>query len=69
MVTVVSLRSENEKIISDKIKYAKGIYQGDSLSVMLFILALNPLSYLIKQLKGYPAGQNRNINVRHNLFF
>ena len=49
--TVVSLRSENETIISDKIKYAKGIYQGDSLSVMLFILALNPLSYLIKQLR------------------
>ena len=35
---------------------------------MLFILALNPLSYLIKQLKGYPAGQNRNINVTHNFF-
>jgi len=30
-----------------------GIFQGDTLSPLLFCLALNPLSYLLDQLDGY----------------
>ena len=29
---------------------------------------MNPLSHLLKQLKGYAAGNERNINITHNFF-
>ena len=48
----------------------KGIFQADSLSVLLFILSLNPMSFLLKKLKGYAFGKNGNPNqdITH-LFF
>ena len=56
--------------MSDLIRYLCGIFQGDSLSVLLFILAVNPLSFLLNKLKGYKMGSssNRNTNITH-LFF
>ena len=56
--------------MSDLIRYLRGIFQGDSLSVLLFILAVNPLSFLLNKLKGYKMGSssNRNTNITH-LFF
>ena len=46
------------------------IFQGDSLSVLLFILEVNPLSFLLNKLKGYKIGSsgNHNTNITH-LFF
>ena len=56
--------------MSDLIRYLRGIFQGDSLSVLLFILAVNPLSFLLNKLKGYKMGSSstRNTNITH-LFF
>ena len=56
--------------MSDLIRYLRGIFQGDSLSVLLFILAVNPLSFLLNKLKGYKMGSssNRKTNITH-LFF
>ena len=56
--------------MSDLIRYLRGIFQGDSLSVLLFILAVNPLSFLLNKLKGYKMGftSNCNTNITH-LFF
>ena len=42
--TILNLRGEDQSVTSDEIHYAKGIFQGDSLSVLLFILSVNPLS-------------------------
>jgi hypothetical protein len=55
---------------SDLIHYNKGVLQGDSLSVLLFVLAVNPLSFLLKQRKGYFMGSanERNLDITH-LFF
>ena len=68
--TNVHLRTDKETIVTDEIKYLKGIFQGDSLSVILFILCLNPLSFLLNKLNGYKMGNNgnRNRNIT-NLFF
>ena len=56
--------------MSDLIRYLRGIFQGDSLSVLLFILAVNPLSFLLNKLKGYKMGSssNRNTNITHSFF-
>ena len=66
--TILCLVGKNETIICDVIKFLKNIYQGDSLSVLLFILIINPLSFLLRNLKGYSYGRNRNSNITHSFF-
>ena len=57
-------------IITDTIKYLTGFLQGDCLSLVMFILSVNPLSFLLKRLPGYIAGPagSRNTKINH-LFF
>ena len=66
--TKFQLNGTHESIMTETINFLKGIFQGDSLSVILFILSVNPLSHLLKQYKGYAAGNERNINITHNFF-
>ena len=46
--TIALLHGTNESVITDIIKYRNGIFQGDILSVLLFVLCLNPLSFYYK---------------------
>ena len=66
----ISLRTQNETVETEKIKYSKGLLQGDLLSVILFLLCLNPLSHLINQCSGYKMGKpgKRDTEITH-LFF
>ena len=41
-----------------KILYKKGIFQGDYLSVILFILSLNPLLFWLNETDGYKMAIN-----------
>ena len=66
--TVLHLKGEEEVIVSDIMYFMKGIFQGDSLSVLLFILSVNPLSFLLHTLQGYACGKCKNYNVTHNFF-
>ena len=68
--TRLFLDGAKSSLHTDIVRYRKGILQGDSLSVLLFILALNPLSHLLKKRKGYAIGKpnDRSINITH-LFF
>ena len=54
--------------MTEIISSLKGIFQGDGLSVIWFILSVNPLLHLLKRLKGYAAGNERNINITHIFF-
>ena len=47
--TTLQVEVINHRIMSDPIRIQRGIYQGDSLSLLWFCLALNPLSYLLNR--------------------
>ena len=68
--TNIHISGENVSFTSNLIEYKNGIFPGDGLSVLLFILSMNPLSFMLKRLKGYSIGKrnSREINITH-LFF
>ena len=66
--TKLNLNGKDDSIVSNVIKIIRGICQGDSLSVILFVLALNPLSHLLRSTKGYAYGKNRHHQHTHNFF-
>lgn len=53
-------RSWGTSIESKLIQYLRGIFQCDSLSVLFFILCVNPWSYLLNTLQGSHSGKNGN---------
>ena len=68
--TKITVRTENETIEMRIINYLTGVLQGDCLSLVLFILWVNPLSFLLKNLPNYKIGEpgKRVISISH-LFF
>ena len=68
--TKVSLHAESEDIVTEAIEYLTGLLQGDNLSMLLFTLSINPLSFLLRTLTGYKAGspEKRDTEIDH-LFF
>ena len=66
--TILNLNGTSKTIASDLIKILTGIYQGDSLSVILFVLALNPLSHLLRLQKGYAYSKDHKQQHTHNFF-
>ena len=68
--TKVSLHGAKETITMGNIKYLIGLLQGDCLSLILFILSVNPLSYLLQKLPGYSVGPpSRRVSLISHLFF
>ena len=61
----INIQNGATSIESKPIQYLRG-----SLSVLLFIVSVNPLSYLLNKLQGYHIDENgnRNQNISH-LFF
>ena len=62
---IVTLKGTNQTIKTDVITNFKGIFQGDTLSVIL--LSVNSL-FMIKCLWGYAAGTDCKTNTTHNFF-
>ena len=64
------ISGENVSCTSNLIEYKNGILHGDGLSVLLFILNMNPLSFMLNRLNGYSVGKgnSREIKITH-LFF
>ena len=58
----------SEKVSLGKVKIRRGIFQGDSFSSLLFVLAVIPLSFMLRKVKaGCDLGRNKG-RVNHILF-
>ena len=69
--TRLTLQTDNGTITTDYIEYLREIFQGDSLSLLLFVLSVNPLSFLLNHTtRGYKIGKpgERNLELTHNFF-
>ena len=66
--TIFTINNRDESMTSEIIKFSKGIFRGDSLSVLLFIISLNLSSFILKKTKGYFIGEKRENNQTHNFF-
>ena len=55
---------------TDIIKYFRGIFQGDGLSLLLLILSVNPLSFLLNTIEGYKIGNpgEKDLDISHMFF-
>ena len=58
-------------ITTEIINYLSGVLQGDCMALIIFILCLNPLSFLLNKLPGYKPGPpgKRDVNKISHLFF
>ena len=63
--TILHRKAEEEITVPDAVHSVKGVFQDDILSVLLFILSVNPLSFLLHKLKGYTS-KHKNYNITHN---
>ena len=63
------LYGESSNVETDFISHLKGILQGDTLSLILFVLSVNPLSHLLQRHEGYKAGKIIRIKNISHLFF
>ena len=69
--TTLNLKSSEKTIIIPEVSIKKGIFQGDSLSPLLFILAIDPLSRALNRMNtGYNLNkrQEQPTTVNHLLF-
>ena len=71
--TSISLSHSKGKITIPEVKIRRGIFQGDSLSPLIFCLAIDPLSKLLKKCRSaYNLSQGRrrdpSKNINHLLF-
>ena len=68
--TKVNLFTNNTSIETNTINYITSVLQVECLSLMLFLLSVNPLSFLLNLLPGYNIAKT-NINKQRltHLFF
>ena len=68
--TQLVIKNGNEKIISRWIRFKKGFYQGDNLSLARFFISEIPLERKLDQRPGYQLGprNNRGPKITHFYF-
>ena len=67
--TKLSLHGEDASIETDQLEYHKGIIQGDTHSLILFILSVNPLSFLLSKEEGIELTLEEQARIITQLFF
>ena len=65
--TEVNFFAKSSIIETNTINYITGVLQGDCLSLMLFLLSTNPLSFPLSLPLGFKIGKSNN-NKRISFF-
>ena len=61
--TNIRISGQNVSFTSNLIKHENGIFQGDGSSVLLFILSMNPLSFMLNRSNGYSIGKGNSKEI------
>ena len=67
--TVFQLRTAGKVARSTPVKYNRGLFQGDSLSPLLYCLAIAPISQVLNRTKGYTLWHNWERNTMSHLLY
>ena len=66
--TRIVAQTTQGKEISPKIRFKKGLPQGDALFPILFILCLNPIAWKVRATEGYRLSKPISTNITHLLY-
>lgn len=66
--TTIQFGNQEERLSTGVIRILRGIYQGDSLSPIIFVLCLVPLSHAIRALGNGYRVESANTTISHLLF-
>ena len=64
--TFLHVKVKKETILSDTIHFAKGIFQGGSLAVLLFVWLVNTPLFLLNKHDGHACRKHKNYNNAYN---
>ena len=65
--TQLRVKTQAGVVLTEPIQFKRGIYQGDTLCPLLFIMCVNPMSWKLRTLPGYRLTKPLNINISHGL--
>ena len=68
--TTLHVKINNQTINTQQIEIKRGIFQGDSLSPIWFCLAMNPLSKMLEEMKGFKirAAKRDIFSITHLMY-
>ena len=66
--TRLRVKTQAGIVLTEPIQFKRGIYQGDTLCPLLFIMSVNPMSWKLRTSPGYRLTKPLNINISHGLF-
>ena len=67
--TMLELKTVDKVVRSTPVKYNRGLFQGDSLSTLLFCLAIAPISQVLNRTKGYTLWHDGEWNTMSHLMY
>ena len=68
IIAIIPIIANEVKQLDEISNIKRGIFQGDSLSPLLFVICLIPMSLILRKMKaGYSLGMNQP-NLNHVLY-
>ena len=66
--TRLRVKTQAGVVLTEPIQFKRGLYQGDTLCLLHFIICVNPMSWKLRTLPRYRPTKPLNINISHGLF-